>query len=98
MTLGEIMRRLTEIAEAQRALLTEIRDERHRAAETFVRKDVYQIDLANQINDVTDIRADRRRDEDRARQFQLWLIGLSVTALVAIAGVLFNFVTARGGA
>ena len=67
-------------------------------ADTFVRKDIYARDLAEQINDVQDIKASKRRDEDRARQFQLWLIGLSVTAMLAIGGVLFNFVNARGGA
>ena len=98
-TLGEVLRRLDEVSRQLIDTSREMKEDRKSAAATYVRQDVYiaqrQADaavLADTHGDIQSIKDDRRKDADWKRQQNLFLAGLTITALVSIAIAIANIV------
>jgi hypothetical protein len=99
-SLGEVLRRLDDVARQMTALALQMRDDRLEAAATFVRQDVYTANTIALTTRVTKIEADDEAKEKDAAAFrrQLLFIILAV-AIPAIASLLLavnNFLAAGG--
>jgi hypothetical protein len=98
-TMGEVLRRLDEVSRQLLDLAAQMREDRDKAAATFVRQDVYQAQrIADQavVADLNgDIRAvNKARESDAGFRRQVWLTmgALAITTLVTIVIAIFNFV------
>lgn len=93
-TLGEVMRRLDNIVSQLGTIASEMKQDRLDAAKTYVRQDLYlaqrqadQAISADLHSDIQSIKSDRAKDQQQRRQMNMWVAGLTVTVLLAIAGM-----------
>lgn len=98
-TMGEVLRRLDEVSRQLLDLAGQMRDDRDKAAATFVRQDVYQAQRIADQAVVADLHGDIRsinksRESDAGFRRQVWVtIGtLSISMLVTIVIAIANFV------
>ena len=97
-TLGEVLRRISDLSSQVAALVAEIKQDRIDAAKTFVRQDVYIVEQNMQNAVVSDLNGDiktMREDlkAEKASRRQIWLaisaiavslLSIFVTIIIAI--------------
>ena len=93
-TMREVVRRLDEITRQQRDLMSEIRKDREALAATYVRRDVYDVNMMGLERRVADV--ERDADESAKGARAMWT-SVGLVALGSIANLFINVVQARGG-
>lgn len=100
-TLGEVVRRLDQIAAQQRDMLQEMRDDRQNMARTYMPRELYEArhaslraDLeardAEMRSDIDELRKDRRDDEKHRRQQWSAIALIFLTALVSMVATMLQ--------
>lgn len=99
-TLGEVLRRLEQVSKTLADLAKEMRQDRIDAAQTYVRKDVYDRDHKAQADDITDLQTynkDReKREADTRRQLMFLMLSIAVPAILGLLLAVNNFISAGG--
>jgi len=97
-TNGEVMRRVEELIRQVQALADLAREDRRHAAETYVRRDVYEANRATETirsveaqKDMDEIQRHREVDAQWRRQMVLAVSGLAIASLISIAGIISNY-------
>jgi hypothetical protein len=97
-TMGEVLRRLDDVARQLDATAKRMHEDRLRAEQTFVRLDVYNSDrrgderaLSEVQRDVQDVQEDRKTDVNWRRQVMLALACVAITAIVTAALAVSNY-------
>lgn len=95
--MGEVLRRLDEVSRQLIDLAREMKDDRDKAAATFVRQDVYlaqrladQAVVADLNGDIRAVNKAREADAGWRRQVLLTLAVLAISTLVSIALAVVN--------
>lgn len=101
-TLGEVLRRLEQIAMQLANIANEMKHDRADNAKTYLRQDLYlaqrQADaavVADLNGDIQGLKGDRVKDQQQRRQMNMWLAGLSVTVLLGIASIVVSIILNR---
>ena len=96
-TLGEVMRRLDEVAKQLGRMANEMREDRQQNAATFVRQDVYiaqrhadQAVVADLHGDIRTVKDERKQDQASRRQIWLSLGIAALSTVTAIALAVVN--------
>lgn len=100
-TLGEVLRRLNEVSGQMTALGNQMAQDRRDAADTYVRRDVYDARHAGVLRRVDEIEADADTREKAAADFRRQLLfivlGTAIPAVFALLLAINNFL-ANGAA
>lgn len=99
-TLGEVLRRLDQVSSQMTTLAADMRQDRLDAAQTYVRKDVYESRHKNLKDDVEDLQQynkDReKREADTRRQFMFLMLSIAVPAILGLLLAVNNFLATGG--
>lgn len=99
-TLGEVLRRLDQVAETMVNLSGEMRQDRKDAAAIYVRQDVYVRDhkvISDNIEDLEEYNKDReKREADTRRQLVFLMLSIAVPAILGLLLAVNNFISAGG--
>lgn len=99
-TLGEVLRRLDEVARQMTTLSLQLVEDRREAAATFVRRDVYEARTESLTRDVSDLKADADAKEKTAaetrRQFVFLVLGIAIPAILGLLLAVTNFLSTSG--
>lgn len=96
-TLGEVLRRLDEVAKQMADMASQMREDRLQTAATYVRQDVYiaqrqadQAVVADLNGEVRSVKDERKADQASRRQIWLSLGIAALSTVTAIALAIVN--------
>lgn len=99
-SLGEVLRRLDTVSQQMVTLAAEMRQDRIDAAQTYVRKDVYDAKHKIVQEDLEDLQVynkDReKRESDTRRQVMFLMLSIAVPAILGLLLAVNNFIAAGG--
>lgn len=92
MSAPETARRFKHLEDRVTELIQEIREERRNNADTYMRKDIYETRHQELVDDINELKADRREDAKWRRQVALAIVIMAVPLVVTTAIAIFNLV------